>query len=188
MMYMKTTLATLILLTQAIQGHADDPAVQNEETGIIHHGKQTLDAIQGNGRVTLDGTIVKNQVKVNGSLFAQNTKLNELDVGGHAHIVTSYVKGVSNVRGYFTAEKSRFGNDLIHAGQKLNLVKCKTKDIIIKKTLWPFADQVVELSKGTVCKGDITFERGKGRVILLDKSKVLGHVKGGKIEKDRTSK
>lgn len=187
MKYLITTTASLLLLfSNFAQGFAEDKSA--EATGIIHHGKETMDSLQGNGRVTLEGTTIKNGLKVNGSLFGHKASIGKLDVGGHGHLVKCQVLGKSSVSGFFSAEKTNFKDKLVLTGQKLVLQKCKVGSIHVKKTPWPFQSQVVELSKNSVCKGKITFESGKGRVIVKDKSKILGKVRGAVIEKDKKKK
>lgn len=190
MKYRSTTIASLlIILSNCFIGHvaaADKPETQ--ATGIIHHGKETLDSFQGNGRVTFEGTTVKNHAQVNGSLFAHKAILGTLDVGGHAHLRKSSVAGKTRISGFLTAEKTNFRNRIVLTGQKLTLQNCKVGSIHIKKTNWPFSSQVVELSKNSVCKGKIVFDSGKGRVVVKDGSKILGKVRGAVIEKDQQKK
>ena len=189
MKYLSTTLATLaLILSQPASGFAEDKPAENEGSGIMHHGKETLDSLQGNGRVTLEGTHIKNALKVNGSLFGHKASVGSLDVGGHAHLVKSEVLGKSHVSGFFSAEKSNFKDTIVLTGQKLTLQNCRVKAIHVKNTHWPWMSQVVELSKHSVCKVNITFDSGKGRVILKDKSTLHGKAKGAVVEKNKQKK
>lgn len=160
----------------------------NQDTGVVHHGKVTMDSLKSNGRVTLEGTTVKNLLHVNGSIYSHKASIGKLNVGGHAHLSRSKILGKSEVSGTLNAEKCTFGNKIVLTGQKMSLQNCKVKSIFIKKTYWPFTSQVIELSKNSICKGKITFESGKGRIIVKDGSKVLGKVRGAKIEKVKPKK
>lgn len=185
MMYILTGLisASLVFAVQTRCDAASHDSKKNSATGVIRHGDETLDSLKGNGRVKLAGTRVTGRVEVNGSIYANKAKLGSLNVGGHAHLHKTFVAGKSRVHGFFAAEKSVFKDTLVVKGKKISLKDCKVRSIFVKKISVPFASQVVELSKNSVCAGKIVFESGKGKVILLGKSKVLGKVKGAKVEK-----
>jgi hypothetical protein len=155
----------------------------HSDTGIIHYGKETLESVQGNGRVTLDETEVKSSVSVTGSLSTHKANLGSIDVGGHAYLEKTTVFGDAKVSGFFSARETVFKKNLELTCQKVSLRRCDVGSITVHKTHLPFVSQVLELRHGTVCRGKIVFESGKGRVVLLGKSRVDGEVKGGKVEK-----
>lgn len=156
---------------------------EGSASGLIHHGKEKIDALHDNGKVTLEGTQVVGVAEVNGSLSTQDATLGSLNVNGHAYLHNTKVIGKANITGFFNAEKSSFDSELCVKAHKITLKNCQVNSIYLKKVIWPFDTQVVELLDGSVCKGDITFESGKGHVILKGGSSLKGKVVDGDLEK-----
>lgn len=157
--------------------------IKNVSNGVVTYGKETLAYLQANGFVTLDGTTVRKTIFVNGSLAASKARVNSLHVNGHASISECVVDDKSQVNGFLCPENSTFRSDLILSVQSVNFKGCTLESLVIKKPLWVFGKQVVELSEKTICKGSITFEGGSGKVILSGNSQVLGSVQGAEVEK-----
>lgn len=153
-------------------------------SGLLKCGKEKFDNVKANGRVTLDGTLVIGELKVNGSLSCQNAFVNTLSVTGYAFLNNTKIGGNADISGIFSAEHCTFSGDLSVKEHKVVLKDCTTGSIHIKKVMWPFDSQVVELVDGSICTGDIVFESGKGRVILRDGSVLEGHVVGGDSEEE----
>lgn len=156
---------------------------KNVSNGVIKYGKETLVSVHANGFVTLEGTVVRKTLFVNGSLAANKAQINSMHVNGHAGVVECVVDGKSQVHGFFCPEHSTFRSELILSVQSVNFKDCNLESLVIKKPLWVFGTQVVELSEKTICKGPITFEGGNGKVILSGNSQVLGPVQGAEVEK-----
>lgn len=152
--------------------------------GLLTCGKEKFDNVKAHGRVTLDGTLVIGELKVHGSLSCQNAFVNTLSVTGHAFLNNTKIGGNAEISGLFSAEHCTFSGDLNVKEHKVVLKDCTTGSIHIKKVIWPFDSQVVELVEGSICTGDIVFESGKGRVILRDGSVIEGHVVGGDAEEE----
>lgn len=157
--------------------------MKNVSNGVVKYGKETLAYLQANGFVTLDGTTVRKTLFVNGSLAANKARVNALHVNGHASVSECVVDGKSQVNGFLCPEHSTFRSELILSVQSVNFKDCTLESLVIKKPLWVFGRQVIELSDKTVCKGPITFEGGNGKVILSGNSQVLGPVQGAEVEK-----
>lgn len=151
--------------------------------GVVTYGKETLAGLQANGFVTLDGTTVRKTLFVNGSLAATKARIHSLHVNGHASISGSNVDAKSQVNGFLCPEHSTFRSELILSVQSVNFVDCILESLVIKKPIWVFGKQVIELSEKTICKGPITFEGGNGKIILSGNSQVLGPVQGAEVEK-----
>lgn len=165
-------------------GQASLAAEQTESvSGLVHHGNETLDSLHTNGRVTLVGTQVKGPVEVNGSLTTKGAVIGTLNSNGHTYLNNTKVAGLADITGFFTAENSSFDGELDVKAHKITLKNCNTNAIHVKKVMWPFDSQVVELTDGTVCHGNITFDSGKGHVILKSGSTLRGKVSNGELEK-----
>lgn len=177
MMYKFFTLIVAALAFSPLSVHADDSSI-----GLIQHGNEKLESLSANGRITLNGTQVIGPLDVSGSLSAHDAHIGAVNVNGHAWFYNSTVDGKCEVGGLISAEKSTFKDTILVTSRKINFDDCNVNSILVRKIWWPFSSQVVELTN-SVCKGDITFESGKGRVILLDGSQVQGKVIGGEIKK-----
>lgn len=178
-------IASAILLPNTAFCHKVDKhnkQVEETSTGIIHHGKVRLESLKGNGRVTLDETQVAGPAEVNGSIFAQGAHLGSATINGQATLYNTTVEGKFDIAGFMNAEKCTFRSKIEATCQKVSFCDCNINSIHVRKTLWPFSMQVVELSNCN-CRGDITFDSGKGLVVLCNKSQLQGKVIGGDIQK-----
>lgn len=152
-------------------------------SGVIHYGNENLASLKGNGIVTLEGTTVRNMLVVNGSLDAKDARIGALQVNGHATLTGSTVEGKSEINGFLNADNSNFNSDMEISAHKVKFQECNVDSLVIKKPLWAFGSQVVELAKKTICRGPITFEAGNGKIILSGDSQILGAVQGAEIER-----
>ncbi len=168
----------------AYQKPVSDLPIDTSMAGFITYGQEKLESLKSTGKVTLNGTQVSGPVEVSGSLSAQDAKMGPLNVNGHAYLENSKISGPSNIVGFFSADKCSFDGDLNVKAHKITLRDTTCGNITMQKVMWPFSSQVVELVGKTVCKGNITFESGKGRVYIRDQSNFKGTVIGGNQEKE----
>lgn len=181
---MKNLIHHSFLICCLALGQASLAGTQTESvSGLVHHGNETIDALHTNGRVTLVGTKVTGLAEVNGSLTTKGAVIGSLNANGHTYLNNTKVMGLADITGFFTAENSSFDGELDVKAHKITLKNCTTNAIYVKKVMWPFDSQVVELLDGTVCNGNISFESGKGHVIVKAGSTLKGKVANGELEK-----
>lgn len=155
-----------------------------KSNGFIRYGKETVAALEANGFVTLEGTTIRNTLFVNGSLDATNAQIGALHVNGNATLLGSTINGKSQVNGFLSATNTTFRSELIVSGQSVTFAGCTFNGtVIVKKPAWAFGSQVIELTEKSLCKGQIIFEGGNGKVILSKTSQILGPIKGAEVEK-----
>jgi hypothetical protein len=155
----------------------------NISSGVISYGKDSLSSLKGNGLVTLEGTYVRGPLEVNGSLSAKDAHIGSLIVTGHASLEGCVIDGKASVKGFLSAENTTFQDTLGLTTQKASFENSTLSSVVIHKSGWAFGTQELILSKKTICKGPITFESGKGKIILSDDSQILGPVEGAVVEK-----
>jgi hypothetical protein len=180
-------LLILILFVALVGGYflccEQTPQGKNVGSGVLHYGVEAVSTLDANGIVTLDGTKVKKKLTVNGTLTAKKASIQELEVNGSCHLADCTVGAKSTVTGRLSALRSTFRQELVISAFGATFSGCKLESVVIKKPFWAFGKQELELSDGTICKGPIIFESGKGKVILKGKSQVLGAINGAEIEK-----
>jgi hypothetical protein len=183
-LYLVIALCAINSPVDCFQQPQQEPAVETSALGIAHYGKDKFESLKFNGRMTLEGTKISGPVEVNGSLSAQDATIGSLNVTGHSYLSTTQVKGKALIDGFFSADKTTFGDELVVKAHRITLRECNVGTIIMKKVLWPFDNQVVELTDGTRCSGNVIFESGKGRLILRNGSTCKGEVLGGDLQKE----
>lgn len=176
-------LALALSYSYYIYGPSSAKNSENTSSGVVRYANETLVNLQANGFVTLDGTVVRKTLFVNGSLAAKKAQLSAVHVNGHASLSGCVVDAKSQVNGFFCPDSTTFRSELILAVQNVTFKDCTLDALVIKKPLWVFGSQVVELSGKSVCKGPITFEGGNGKIILSAASQILGSVNGANVEK-----
>ena len=152
-------------------------------SGVVRYGAETLGSVHANGFVTLEGTTVRKTLFVNGSLSAEKATIGQMHVNGHAGLFGCTVNDVSQVNGFMSANKCTFGKELVLSVQKVSFTECIVGAVTVKKPLWVFGTQVVELSDKTICKGPIIFESGNGKIVISGNSQLIGPVHGAEVEK-----
>lgn len=152
-------------------------------SGLAHYGKDTLSALKSNGFVTLEGTTVKGMVDVNGKLDAQGASLGDLEVNGAVSLTNCQVKGKTRVNGFVNASKTIFYDECNIASQKIVLTDCTVPSIVIRDISWMPGTQVLELHGNSKIAGNVTFESGKGKILLSAGSVISGTITGAEIEK-----
>jgi len=156
---------------------------KSASSGIVHYGSETLTTLNSTGFVTLDGTFVRKELTVHGSLSAEKAQINNMTVQGRASLTDSVISGQSSVYGFLRAKGTSFRGPIEFSGHGVTFEDSNLDAIVVKKPFWAFLQQTIELSGKTICKGTITFESGKGKVIVSGKSQMLGSVQGGEVEK-----
>lgn len=151
--------------------------------GTKQYVEQEIESVKVNGTVKLRGTTVKRHLEVNGQLKAEDAEIKAMQINGKAALSECSVQSESTVCGALVAVNSKFMNGLVAITDKVILDSCQLKSLYIPKLGWPVAEQVVELKGSTTVYGDITFESGKGFVIISDSSSVKGSILGGSVLK-----
>jgi hypothetical protein len=75
--------------------------------GCQKYGKETLDAIRGNGTVFLEGTKVIGLVQVNGSLNAEQSALGSLQVNGEVKLNNCLIHNSATINGSVDAKNTK---------------------------------------------------------------------------------
>lgn len=185
MMY---TICALILSIISLPNlaHSFDQSVNVATVDIparsIHHGKERLESLKGNGRVTLDETQIVGYVEINGSLFTHGAHIGSANINGQATLHHTTVEGQCCIGGCILAEDCTFRSQIHATALKVTFTDCNINSIHMDKTLCPFGTQVVELSKCNL-RGDVEFASGKGVVILKEGSEIQGKVVGASVKR-----
>jgi cytoskeletal protein CcmA (bactofilin family) len=161
----------------------DERDTKVSSSGFANYGKETLSSLKSNGFVTLSGTTVKGLVDVNGKLEADGASIGSMDVNGSVTLTNCRVNGKARVNGFFSATKTAFFDECSVASQKVILTACTAPSIVIRDISWMPGTQVLELQGGSKVSGNVTFESGKGKIILSEESLVAGTIIGAEIEK-----
>lgn len=160
----------------------EEPA-KNISSGIVSYSKQNLDSLRTNGFVTLEQCDIKQQLEVNGSLKAIYSKIGSLQTNGYANLLDCTIRSSSQINGFLNAIHTTFSGPLNVASQGVELQNCTTHSIVIQDASWVIGSQTLELKGKTKVMGSITFESGKGIVIVSPESSIKGQVLGGQIKK-----
>ncbi|MBS0624551.1 MAG: hypothetical protein JSS32_00700 [Verrucomicrobia bacterium] len=148
-------------------------------TGAGSFGSEFIDSISGAGLVKLNGTQVEN-LKIDGSLISKDAKLGSISVQGEVNLRDSVVSGKTHVIGYVTSQGSSFQN-LTISTPKATFTKTRIDSLTVQSVPSYKGKQVLELKQGTIVSGPITFESGKGEVLVDSTSRIEGKVSGGKV-------
>lgn len=111
----------------------------------------------------------------------------ESEVSGPVHVGEELIacgakfKADVQVEGNITAQDSCFEGALTATADIVCLTNTKTGALCIKDC-GPYWDkQIIRIRNGSVVAGDITFESGRGRVMIDDSSRFIGTLCGGRF-------
>jgi len=177
-MKLTTSMLTIFTVFLTITGVAKAEEVCSRVGPITECGEGKLSQLDVAGKVTLRGTTVLGNTHIAGILKATNATLKDLELAGKAKLVTSKVQGNARVSGYLLACNSNFTNKLIISSDHTRIENTIIPSIKISPGN---REQVLYLANNSLIKGDITFESGRGMVLMDQTSQISGKVKGGYI-------
>ena len=151
--------------------------------GFAQWADRVFESLTINGAAQLQRIVVHNNATVNGSLQGEGVEVHAmLTVNGACHLQNSAVKGLVRVNGVLRADRCNFA-DIDIVTSEMGLRDSKAQSIIVRAQSGTLHDeqQVVHLDN-TIIAGSITFENGKGRVVLTNNAKITGQVIGGVVE------
>ena len=96
-------------------------------------------------------------------------------------MINTVIEESIHIIGPLRAVGSEFRHPLVLLSQKAVLSACKLTEIIVQRDGAFKGKQFLELKEGTSVDGPITFEGGRGEVLLYQGSKVHGPISGGKL-------
>lgn len=133
-----------------------------------------------NGEAKLGvGTQVQDTITINGTLHANGTTFqSELVANGSSTLHQCSAQDAAYFSGTVTVTDSQFLADLKLRTHKSNFSNCKLNTMTVQKIPY-IKKQVIYLQKGSVMKGDVTFESGHGEIVIDDSSQINGTIHGG---------
>ncbi len=182
------------IINTSIQGAA---SVQ----GMTEIANSQLNKLKVQGKLRISESIVKGKLKAQGKFQAIQTNfIGQVHTMGHFRAQDAAFQQEVHIVGNIHAYQTSFANTLTAVTQEIILHDTTTQDVYIKdskneikkwgkkyKFLSFLADkqdepQLVTLSGQTIIQGSITFENGKGMVVLGDGAQIKGEVIGGTIK------
>lgn len=177
-MKLKTSMLALITIFYALNAIAKSDDVCSRLGAITECGEGKISQLDVAGKATLRGTTVLGNTHIAGILKATNATLKDLELAGKAKLVASQVHGNARISGYLLACKSHFTNKLIISSDHTRIENSTLPSITIQPGS---RDQVLYLANNSLVKGDVTFDSGRGMVLMDQTSQISGNVKGGYI-------
>lgn len=177
-------------------------AAQNQNSmvryGITHLGNETIPSITIHGPATMNGTNILELAEINGLLNATKASFNRLHMNGNFQgqevsikegefngsvgIIKSKVTGTISIYGLLIASESEFLDKIIFDSSEIYISNSKVQDILVLNSSEYSPAQKIYLKEGTVIKGTIIFNSGKGEVVVSSDSVISqSQVVGGKI-------
>ncbi len=159
-------------------------ACENESEGNIRISNTTKDCINHLGSVFLSNVIVRNKVDVTGNLEGANVSLNGIFMEGRLLLNgRNNVAGNVDIVGELVSANTNFSKKIKINSYNIQLKNgTVTKDILVRKNdKGTTGTQYLYIDNSTV-NGNITFESGKGRVILSNGGRYTGALIGGTFE------
>lgn len=163
--------------------------------GPAELNKITADSLTVHGALAFDNLTAPKKLEVFGPTEGKNSNVGDITVAGPLQLDHCKVKSL-NIAGPFRAKHLTVENtssfigpfevldshfqDLSVTADKAAFANTQVKNIVMKKNNDP-KEQIISLSGTTVVSGDITFEAGKGQVMLDKTAKLQGKVKGGTL-------
>ena len=175
------------------------PSNHQNKFGSTVFNNKSFNSLNIYGSLTFKNINIKEKLNVFGSLTGHNLKCFDLKVKGRTNIKDTKVYGTLNISGTIYCEKilvvgkttvsgainssnSTF-NDIEISGMKIKFNNSTIKNIFINKNS-NNKDEVQKIYlKNTTVENDISFESGIGEIFIEGKSKIIGNIKGGKINK-----
>lgn len=182
--------------TTAHCGPTISPSIQSFGEQEIRN--QTIDKISHSGHLEISHTTVQDSAILNGTVNAKNTTFQNLTVNGdivldESQVINTFAvngsldtddssfKGTVLIHGMISAESSQFNEKLTLHGNHAEFEECELQNLEIKTADSSTPPQV--FLEETTIKGDVIFDKEGGVVLVDEKSKILGQVKGGTIKK-----
>lgn len=137
----------------------------NELYGTKFFKNERVNFIEGNGFYQIEKTHVEESVCINGFLKADSATIKDLMVNGKTELTSCVINGTSKINGSLAARDSTFKGDIEVSSEKVTLIHCSLNSLKMGKFEGFKGSQRVELKNCQVI-GNITFEAGKGEVIL----------------------
>lgn len=169
-------------------------------------GPLKFESLRASGDTNITGPIEKGNdghfanLTVTGPSIMNNVSCSNLSATGPATLTNTDVRGNATLVGPLTTTSCTFKTITITA-DKINLHDTQTGTVIIKKNnpgsgffSWFFdlfgcstpqqeRSETMTLSGTTTIQGDLTFESGKGHLIIMPEAQVTGTIKGAMVEK-----
>ncbi|KAB8029881.1 hypothetical protein [Fluviispira multicolorata] len=155
-------------------------ACNNNSLGTLNLYNKNVNCISNTGTVILNNVTVKSNTMIVGELTAQGSSINDLDVTGKVDFSrNTTVIGNINIVGELKASNTKFEKPISITSSIIELKDgTNTNNIYIRKNNGRNYDEFIYLTNSTV-NGNITFESGKGKVVLDSRSKITGSLNGG---------
>lgn len=192
-----TSIALLATLSMTAHcGSAISPNIQSFGEKEIRN--KTIDKISHSGHLEISHTTIQDSAILNGTVNAKNTTFQNLTVNGdivldESQVINTFAvngsldtddssfKGPVLIHGMISAESSQFNEKLTLHGNHAEFEECELKNLEIKTADATLSPQV--FLEETTIKGDVVFDKEGGVVLVDEKSKIMGQVKGGTIKK-----
>jgi hypothetical protein len=170
--------------------------------GMTEIANSQLHQLKVQGKLCISESVVKGKFKAQGQFQAIHTDfLGQVHTMGHFRAQNAVFQQEVHLIGNMHVDQTSFASTLTAVTQEIILHDTTTQDLYIKdnntneiekwskkyKFLSFLADkqdepQVVTLSGKTIIQGSITFENGKGIVVLGKEAQIKGEVIGGTIK------
>lgn len=155
--------------------------------GGLKASKAAFEGLSIHGSAEISKSNIKNSLIVKGKLQLDESKVGgSLEVDGRANLKDFSVDGPTVINGSLTAKNGTFNGPLTLASKKVQLAGTTlNKNIVMRRHK---KEQVLELLQGTVIKGSITFQSGKGVIIKEPGVVVEGKIEGAEVREHIGSK
>lgn len=174
-------IALSLLAASPQQPRISEKPANQKLLGGGNYGQESLESLQVSGLAKLHGTTITNMLQVTGSLIALYAHLNHVEITGEANFTDTHIENAGTIIGSIQAVRSTFDQNLTLLTQKAVFTNCKLKSLSIRQDAAFKGKQLLELKQGTIVSGSITFEGGKGEILLYPGSQILGSITGAKV-------
>jgi hypothetical protein len=181
MHYLSLLMLVTLLLNSTVILAEDQANKLPPNSGFQSIQNKTLNSLNINGAVELRNTNITGMAEINGSIEALNAQIGQLQVRGAARLKKCVVNGTTVIHGHLYAEETTFKKELSVFAQNLTLNACNVDSILFNYDEKATRQQMLVLSNGTIVTKDVTFEGGKGSIVLSNESKIQGTVAGATV-------